>query len=93
MSHSIQMSPSTRKNDDLEVEYVESVSSRPKGYAYQEPEKPLRRTGIEKRLVMKLDCLLIPLLALIYFVTFLVSVTRFTSHHWNDVCPPPPNPF
>jgi hypothetical protein len=92
MSHSIQMSPTAGKNDDLEVEYVESVSSRPKGYAYQEPERSSRKTGVEKRLVMKLDCLLIPLLALIYFVTFLVSNTRFPSHHWN-VYPPTPNPF
>jgi hypothetical protein len=86
MSQPIQMSPTTGKTDGLEVEYVESVASRQKGYAFQQPEKSLRKTGIEKRLVMKLDCLLIPLLALIYFVTFLVSITRIpletavTSH-------------
>jgi hypothetical protein len=77
MSQPIQTSPTTGKAGDLELEYVERVASRPKGYAYQEPSKSPRKTGPERRLVMKLDCLLIPLLALIYFVTFLVSITPF----------------
>lgn len=40
-------------------------------YVLQPVGRPPRKTGLERRLVMKQDCLLIPLLALTYFVTYL----------------------
>lgn len=42
-------------------------------YQLQGPQRRVRKTGIERRLVLKQDLLLVPLLALIYFVTFLVG--------------------
>lgn len=60
---------------ELDISLVENASDEKMGTAYVlQPEgRPLRKTGLERRLVMKQDCLLIPLLALTYFVTYLVS--------------------
>jgi hypothetical protein len=67
------MSIKEEKPTDLELSYVDTTMSRPRGYALQEPEIRGPRTGLERKLVWKLDRILVPLLTLIYFVTFLVS--------------------
>lgn len=61
---------------DIELSFVETVNESPvpQGYTLQpKDERKFIRSGLEKRLVWKQDLLILPLLALIYFVTYLVS--------------------
>ena len=59
---------------DVELSYVENVNTTPTpGYALQpKEERKIVRSGLEKRLVLKQDVLILPLLALVYFVAYLV---------------------
>ncbi len=49
-------------------------------YILQPKTRPPKKTGLERRLVLKQDLLIVPLLALIYFVTFLVSRRRHSLY-------------
>ncbi len=62
-----------KEHSDVEV-HVENTSIDPSGtaYLYQKGGRPAPKSAFEKRLVWKIDLLIVPLLALIYFVTFLV---------------------
>jgi hypothetical protein len=74
------MEPADKLKDpgvDVEFSFVENASTNPapkRGYALQpkQARKKTVRSGLERRLVWKQDLLILPLLALIYFVTYLV---------------------
>jgi hypothetical protein len=58
---------------DVELSCVEDADSKPTtAYTLQPETKPIP-SGLERRLLWKQDLLILPLLALIYFVTFLVQ--------------------
>ena len=66
------------KDQELGVELIESVAHNKAdvphtAYVLQSTEKPPRKSALERKLLFKQDILIIPLLALCYFVTFLVS--------------------
>jgi hypothetical protein len=68
---------------ELDISLVEHASDKKIDTAYvlQPVGRPPRKTGLERRLVMKQDCLLIPLLALTYFVTYLVRLFPVSFCH------------
>ena len=59
---------------DLELSCVEEADKKPStAYTLQpKDEKQVVYSGLERRLLLKQDLAILPLLALIYFVTFLV---------------------
>lgn len=73
------MEPNTEsKHDaiDVELSCVEDADQKSStAYTLQPPGGPKQvRSGLERRLMWKQDLLILPLLALIYFVTYLVSM-------------------
>ncbi|KAF3934705.1 hypothetical protein ABW20_dc0105747 [Dactylellina cionopaga] len=76
MASSANLDDAKRDMSDIEVAYSETATnSKPvNAYAYQlqEPEEEqLPRSPLERKLLLKQDLLLVPLAALIYFVTYL----------------------
>lgn len=65
---------SKRQGVDVETSQVEDADRKPTTAYVLQPkdERALVRSGLERRLMWKQDLLILPLLALIYFVTFLV---------------------
>ncbi|KAJ9136537.1 MFS general substrate transporter [Coniochaeta hoffmannii] len=66
----------TKGHDSItepDISIIENPSNEKTDTAYvlQPTGRPPAKTGLERRLVMKQDCLLVPLLALTYFVTYL----------------------
>ncbi|KAF3935543.1 hypothetical protein ABW19_dt0202156 [Dactylella cylindrospora] len=63
------------KADTTDIEVASSENSKPassNAYVFQEPEdRHVVRSPAEKRLLWKQDLLLVPIAALIYFVTYL----------------------
>ncbi|KIX00717.1 uncharacterized protein Z518_09782 [Rhinocladiella mackenziei CBS 650.93] len=65
------------RDPDVEVLCVESVKDKDTtppletAYVYRKPARPPPKTGLEKRLVWKMDLLPVPQMALMYFITFL----------------------
>src|ERR1700744_5426793 len=72
------------KRHEIDVEHscVEDADRKPTtAYALQPKEETkLVRSGLERRLLWKQDLLILPLLALIYFVTFLARTLCSHSH-------------
>jgi hypothetical protein len=62
-------------NTKPDISFVENASQEEfdNAYVLQPTGKPPKKSALERRLVMKQDFLLVPLLALTYFVTYLVS--------------------
>ncbi|KIW71768.1 hypothetical protein PV04_00005 [Phialophora macrospora] len=58
-------------NADVELSCIEDADHKPTTAYTLQPEKKPVRSGLERRLMWKQDLLILPLLALIYFVTFL----------------------
>ena len=68
----------TKGHDSItepDISIIENASNEKvdTAYALQPTGRPPAKTGLERKLVMKQDCLLVPLLALTYFVTYLVG--------------------
>jgi hypothetical protein len=58
---------------DVELSCIEEQETKVStAYTLQTEEKDAARSAVERRLLLKQDLLILPLLALIYFVTFLV---------------------
>lgn len=82
------------KGHDMEanISFVEHASKHEVDNAYvlQPMGKPPKKSALERKLVMKQDFLLIPLLSLTYFVTYLVSMDAL-GHTPLPLCPQPRN--